>query len=69
MIFEKQIKVRDLLTAVFIPELQFFDVDSDKMLNEKIEVLEALKDGKSIDEIPNFYKVLELMPTNDMWDL
>ena len=46
----------------------FFDVESDKMLDEKIEVLTALKEGKTIAEIPKFYDVLELMPKNDMWD-
>lgn len=69
--FEKKVKVMDLLleTAGLSNELdQFFDVDSDKLLDEKIEVLTALKEGKTIAEIPKFYDVLELMPKDEMWD-
>lgn len=61
----------DLLTEVTGLSYEvdnFFDVDSDKMLDEKIEVLTALKDGKTIAEIPKFYDVLELMPKDDIWD-
>ncbi len=60
----------DLLREVNCYEVdQFFDVDSDKMLDDKIEVLTALKNGKAIAEIPKFYKVLELMPHNgELWD-
>lgn len=47
---------------------KFFNIDSTDMLDEKIEVLEALNSGKTIDEIPNFYKILELMPKEGMWD-
>lgn len=66
---DKQIKIMDLLLEVNCYEVdQFFDVDSDKMLDDKIEVLTALKEGKTIAEIPKFYDVLELMPKNDMWD-
>lgn len=69
--FEKKVKVLDLLleTAGMSNEVdQFFDENSDKMLDEKIEVLTALKEGKPIAEIPKFYDVLELMPKNEMWD-
>lgn len=41
---------------------KFFDVESYKLLYEKIEVLFALKDGKAISEIPKFYDILELYP-------
>lgn len=68
-IIEKQLQIMDLLLKVDCYEVdKFFDTDSDKMLDEKIEVLTALKDGKSISEIPKFYDVLELMPKDDMWD-
>lgn len=68
-LIEKKTKIIDLLFEVNNYEVdQFFDMESDKMLDEKIEVLTALKDGKTIGEIPNFYKVLELMPENQMWD-
>ena len=47
----------------------YFDAESDKMLDKKLDVLTALKDGKSIKDIPNFYDVLELMPKNgEIWD-
>ena len=68
-LIEKRAKIMDLLFEVDCYEVsQFFDLDSDKMLDEKIEVLTALKEGNTIAEIPKFYDVLELMPKNDMWD-
>ena len=68
-IYEKKEKIRDLFYEVYQPEFKYFDLDSDKLLDEKIEVLEALKKGKTIYEIPNFYDVLELMDFNQHWDL
>ncbi len=66
---EKHLKINDLLSyALAINEMKFFDADSDEMLDEKIEVLEAIKEGKSISEIPKFYDILELMPKEGMWD-
>lgn len=68
-LIEKRSKIMDLLFEVDCYEVsQFFDVDSDKLLDEKIEVLTALAKGKTISEIPKFYDVLELMPKNEMWD-
>lgn len=69
-LIKKRSIIMDLLFDVDCPEVeQFFDVDSDEMLDEKIEVLTALKNGATIEEIPNFYKVLELMPEDgSMWD-
>ena len=68
-LIEKKEKIMDLLFEVANYEvMQFFDVDSDKMLDEKIEVLTALKEGKPIAKIPKFYDVLELYPKNQMWD-
>lgn len=64
----KKEKIRDLLCDVYQPELRFLDLDSEEMLDEKLEVLKALKAGKSIGEIPKFYDVLELMPKDGMWD-
>lgn len=47
----------------------YFDSRSMEKLDEKIEVLQALKDGKTIAEIPNFYEVLELLPPDgELWD-
>lgn len=68
-LIEKKAKILDLLFEVDCYEVsQFFDVDSEKMLDEKIEVLTALKNGKTISEIPNFYNILELYPHDAMWD-
>jgi len=64
----KKEEIRELLSEVYVPELKFFDRDSNEMLDEKIEVLEALKVGKTIGEIPHFYDVLELIPKNGIWD-
>lgn len=59
----------DLLSyAIGIPEMKYFNLDSDELLDEKIEVLTQIKEGKTIAEIPNFYKVLEDLPEDDMWD-
>lgn len=66
---EKKIQIRDLLSyAIGIPEMKYFNLDSDELLDEKIEVLTQIKEGKTIAEIPNFYKVLEDLPEDDMWD-
>lgn len=64
---DKKIQILELLSQVYDPMLQFFNIDSDKMLDEKIEVLTDLKNGKTISEIPNFYDVLEDYPTG-IWD-
>ena len=59
----------DLLSyAIGIPEMKYFNLDSDELLDEKIEVLTQIKEGKTIAEIHNFYKVLEDLPEDDMWD-
>lgn len=66
---EKKSQIIELLFEVDCYEVdKFFDVDSDKMLDKKIEVLTALKVGKTIAEIPNFYDILELMPKKGIWD-
>lgn len=68
---KKGVEVRKLFFEVDFPPMliQFFDLDSDKLLDEKIEVLTALKDGKQISDIPNFYDILELYPKDgEHWD-
>lgn len=68
---KKSIRISELLGEVDFPPMmmQFFDLDSDKLLDEKIEVLTALKEGKTISEIPKFYDILELYPKDDThWD-
>ena len=69
-IIEKQMAIIELLPylAEYPMFMQFFDTGSEKLLDEKIEVLEAIKAGKRIDDIPKFYEVLELMPKEGIWD-
>ena len=70
-LIEKGVKVRELFFEVEFPPLltQFFYLDSDRLLDEKIEVLTALKEGKQISDIPNFYTILELYPKDGThWD-
>lgn len=70
-LIEKGVKVRELFNEVDFPPMltQFFDLDSDRLLDEKIEVLTALKEGKPISDIPNFYTILELYPKDGThWD-
>ena len=61
-LIEKKERIMDLLFQVDFPPMfmQFFDLESDELLDEKIEVLESLKDGKQIEDIPTFYDILEL---------
>lgn len=67
---EKMLQVEDLYTEVYgIPELKYFDLSSEELLDEKIAVLTALKEGKQIKDIPDFYKVLEKLPKEGLWDL
>ena len=48
--------------------IRYFDHASEKLLDEKIEVLTALKEGKPIGDIPKFFDILELMPKDGIWD-
>ena len=62
---DKMNKIMELWTEVsFNNNLvrDFFDLSSDKMLDKKIEVLTALKNGKAPSDIPHFYEVLEEYP-------
>ena len=48
---------------------KFFDYKSDKLLDEKIEVLTKLSKGIPPSEIENYYDILELYPDdNTIWD-
>ena len=68
-IITKKIMILDLLVVVDDDLIQrYFDIDSDKLLDEKIEVLKALKKGKQIKDIPNYYDILEKLPENGVWD-
>lgn len=67
---EKKLKIMQLVNEVDDYLIrQFFDVESDELLDEKIEVLTALKDETVPDDIPKYYDVLELMPDDEThWD-
>lgn len=68
---DKWIKMADLYTKVHDPMVhQFFDLDSEELLDEKIQVLTALLEGKAPVDIPDYYKVLEMYPNDENhWDL
>ena len=68
---EKWLKVMELLPQVDDPMVHaFFDTDSEELLDEKIEVLTALIEGKTPSEIPKYYDILELKPDDDThWDI
>lgn len=68
---EKKLQVVDLWFKVDFPPMlmQFFDLNSDRLLDEKIKVLTALREGKQIYDIPGFYDILELYPKDGVhWD-
>ncbi len=66
---EKLIKVHMLLAEVSdVLVDRFFDVNSEELLDEKIEVLTALKDGKAPDQIPKYYSILENFSLDQHWD-
>ena len=65
---DKREKIFDLLMKVNDDLLRYFDIDSDKLLDEKIKVLTDLKSGKQIEDIPNYYDIFELLPKEGIWD-
>lgn len=68
---EKWEKVAFLLLDVRDPMVHaFFDKNSEELLDEKVEVLTALIEGKTPSEIPKYYDILELKPDDDThWDI
>lgn len=66
---EKKLLIMDLLFEIDDHIFkQFFDIESDEMLDKKIEVLEKLKNGIQPADIPEYYEVLELYPEDEIWD-
>lgn len=69
---DKMVQIMELLPDVMYVDLligKFFDVDSEEMLDLKIEVLTQLKNGVPPGDIPEYYSILELYPADDvMWD-
>lgn len=65
---DKKGKIIELLMQINDPILlEFFDIESDKMLDEKIEILERCVNGENIMEIG--VHILEKMPKEGIWDL
>lgn len=49
--------------------LKFLDLDSEKMLDDKIDVLSKLNAGVKPVDIKKYYDILELYPKEDViWD-
>lgn len=66
---EKLVKIYNLLWEVDdVLVHRFFDWDSENLLDEKIEVLTALKNGKKPSEIPKYYDILEEYTNDQHWD-
>lgn len=65
MTIKKKIMIAELLLEIDdILISQFFDISSEEMPDEKIEVLTALKQGKKPIQIEKYYDILELYPKN-----
>jgi hypothetical protein len=66
----KKSKILDLLDQINDRiVVRFFDVDSDKLLDKKIQVLSDLVSGKKPAEIDGYYLILENYPDRDQhWD-
>ena len=65
---DKKGKIIDLLMQINDPILfEFFDIDSDEMLDEKIDILQRCANGENIMEIG--IHILEKMPENGIWDM
>ncbi|MDO5327759.1 MAG: hypothetical protein Q4G00_13700 [Clostridia bacterium] len=48
---------------------KFFDIDSEELLDKKINVLTQLKNGTPPASIPDYYSILELYSADDvLWD-
>jgi hypothetical protein len=69
---EKMIQIMGLHADVSADDIlvaKFFDLDSEKMLDVKIDVLTKLKNGIPPKDIPEYYSILELYPEDDaLWD-
>ena len=68
-IIYKKFLVDELTGKVCDWMMKYFDYDSYELLDLKIEVLTALKEGKVIAQIPRFYDIFELLPPEgQIWD-
>ena len=65
---DKKGEIIKLLMQINDPVLlEFFDVDSDEMLDEKLEILRRCANGENIMEIG--LHILEKMPEDGIWDM
>ena len=62
---KKKLIIANLLPYCYkIASFQFFDFDSDEMLDKKIEIMKKIKDGGTPDDIPEYFDILENYPKN-----
>jgi hypothetical protein len=65
---DKKGVIIDLLMKINDPVLlEFFDIESNEMLDEKIEILQRCANGENIMEIG--LHILEKMPDDGIWDM
>ena len=65
---DKKGEIINLLMQINDPVLlEFFDIESDEMLDEKIEILQRCANGENIMEIG--VHILEKMPNEGIWDM
>ena len=65
---DKKGEIIKLLMQINDPVLlEFFDIDSNEMLDEKIDILQRCANGENIMEIG--LHILEKMPKDGMWDM
>ena len=65
---DKKGKIIELLMQLSDPVLlEFFDIESDEMLDEKISILQRCVNGENIMEIG--LHILEKMPKDGIWDM
>lgn len=65
---DKKGEIIRLLMQIEDPALlEFFDIESNEMLDEKIEILQRCANGENIMEIG--LHILEKMPKEGLWDM
>lgn len=65
---DKKGEIIRLLMLINDPVLfEFFDIESNEMLDEKINILQRCANGENVMEIG--LHILEKMPKNGIWDM
>ena len=69
---EKLFELYQKINSPFI--ISHFDIDSDELLDQKIEILQRVVDGQNIQDIENYLEILEKYPKQSenrkvFWDL